>query len=152
MQRIFFCNCQIKKACMKNLLITVCICIIIFACNKTNSSNPISVSLLTGKWELREVIGGLAGDLKYSSGNGNIIQFNSDNTFRLITPSANNVTGKFELIKINSNTTSLLHLKFDSAGYNDATDSLKIENNLLILTTPPSCCDIPYFASYEKLQ
>ena len=138
---------------MKNLLITICICIIIFACNKTNSSNPISVSTITGKWELREVIGGFAGDLKYAAGNGNITEFNSDYTFKIInTSNSNSVTGKFEIIKINSNTVRLLYLKYDSVGYLDATDSLKIENNLLILTTPPSCCDIPYFASYEKLQ
>lgn len=115
MQLKSFVACQIKKDCMKNLLIAATICIIIFACNKTNSSNPISVSAITGKWELREVIGGLAGDIKYSSGNGNITQFNSDNTFRLITPLApNNITGKFEIININSSTTNLLHFKFDS--------------------------------------
>ena len=153
MQRFFPCNCQIKKSCMKNLLIAAIICLIVFACSKTNSSNPITVSNLSGKWELREVIGGLAGDIKYNSGNGNITQFNSDYTFKIINLStANGLTGKFEIIKINSSTTSLLHLKFDSTSYNDATDSLKIENNLLILTTPQNCCDIPYFASYEKLQ
>ena len=45
-------------------------------------SDPISPGLF-GKWELRRQTGGIAGiDSSYNSGNGNIIQFNSDSTFK----------------------------------------------------------------------
>ena len=64
MQRFFFCNCQNKKVCMKNLLIVVIVSLIICSCNRVNIPNPISVSLISGKWELREVVGGFCGRYK----------------------------------------------------------------------------------------
>ena len=123
----------------------------IVSCTKTNTPEP-SLSI-TGRWELRESIGGFAGDLKYVAGNGYILQFNMDLTFKIINPSMPpDVTGKYKLVKFISDSQSILHFKYDSSYYADETDTAKIENNQLIISSPPQCCDIPYKTIYEKLR
>jgi hypothetical protein len=125
------------------------ILVLISSCKKTDPTNL----LIAGNWELRESIGGFDGDVKYTAGNGNILQLNSDMTFKMVYPSPPNTTGKYKVINIfPGNNRDLLHLDFDSAGYSDITDSVKIEGDKLILTTPPQCCDIPYETIYEKLK
>ncbi len=133
---------------MKFLAKILIVLILISSCKKTNQPN-LSVA---GNWELREVIGGFDGDIKYAAGNGNIIQFSPDMTFKMIYPTPPDPTGKYQIINVFPGTNKyLLHLDFDSASYADITDSLKIEGNLLTLSTPPRCCDIPYATVYAKL-
>jgi hypothetical protein len=136
-----------KKASMKIFSIIFIAFILINSCTKSNVENfPI-----TGSWELRESIGGFAGDVKYNPGNGNIFQFNSDMTFKILDSATTIVTGKYQIIKLFGNDKNLLHLKYDSATYSDVTDSVKIENDKLIFSTQPQCCDIPYATIYERL-
>jgi hypothetical protein len=131
---------------MKILSKILLILVLISSCKKTN---PTSLSI-AGNWELRESIGGFVGDIKYAAGNGNILQLNTDMTFKMIYPSPPNTTGKYKVINVLGNR-DLLHLDFDSVGYTDITDSVKIEGDKLILTTPPQCCDVPYETIYEKV-
>jgi hypothetical protein len=59
------------------LLLMIAACFL--GCKK---SEPITPGLF-GKWELRKQTGGIAGiDSSYKAGNGDIIQFNSDSTFK----------------------------------------------------------------------
>ncbi|HSZ86959.1 MAG TPA: hypothetical protein VK787_13080 [Puia sp.] len=59
---------------------------------------------------MRESIGGLVGDIKYAAGNGNILQFNTNMTFKMTYPSPSNVTGKYEVINVfPGNNRNLLH-------------------------------------------
>jgi hypothetical protein len=141
-----FLNLSVRKRLMKILSKILIILVLISSCKKTD---PTTLSI-TGNWELRESIGGFAADVKYAPGNGNILQFNSDMTFKMLFPSPPNTTGKYKFINILGNR-DLLHLNFDSAGYSDVTDSLKIEGDKLILTTPPQCCDVPYENIYQKI-
>jgi hypothetical protein len=143
-----FLNLSGEKRPMKILSKILIIFVLISACKKTN---PTTLSI-AGSWELRESIGGFAGDVKYVAGNGNILQFNSDMTFKMIYTSPPNTTGKYEVKNVfPGSNRNLLHLNFDSAGYSEITDSVKIEGDKLILTTQPQCCDIPYATIYEKL-
>lgn len=135
-----------NKRLMKILSKILLILVLISSCKKTN---PTSLSI-AGNWELRESIGGFVGDIKYAAGNGNILQLNTDMTFKMIYPSPPNTTGKYKVINVLGNR-DLLHLDFDSVGYTDITDSVKIEGDKLILTTPPQCCDVPYETIYEKV-
>ncbi|WP_426670518.1 hypothetical protein ACPPVU_04575 [Mucilaginibacter sp. McL0603] len=59
------------------ILVIVATCCLI-ACKK---SEPISPGIF-GKWELRTMVGGIAGfDSTYKAGNGTILQFNHDSTY-----------------------------------------------------------------------
>jgi hypothetical protein len=136
---------------MKRTIAIALIFIVIAACTRQGSS-AYHLSVV-GKWELREVIGGIA-NLKYSAGNGNAIHFNTDFSFLLISHSAagiDTVTGKYQITKFLSNNQGIVRLQSDSAKYVDATDSVKIEDNKLILSVPYQCCDMPYMTTYEKL-
>jgi len=50
------------------------------ACKK----NQVAPASITGKWELREALGGFK-DSVYAAGNGTIYQFNSNNTYKHFT-------------------------------------------------------------------
>ncbi|HTK19509.1 MAG TPA: hypothetical protein VL442_08355 [Mucilaginibacter sp.] len=88
---------------MKKLLIILLICSVycFTACKKGNSISPN----LFGKWELRRTYGGFGGmDSVYKAGNGNILQFNRDSTYK-----------RFEANKLVSQ--GAFHIKKYSPGY-----------------------------------
>jgi hypothetical protein len=61
------------------LLVIVAACFCMLSCKK---SSPVTPGLF-GKWELRSMMGGIAGfDSTYVAGNGTIYQFNSDSTYK----------------------------------------------------------------------
>jgi hypothetical protein len=73
------------------------------ACKKSSGVAPLPVSSgLFGKWELRRQYGGLAGfDSTYKSGNGKVIQFNKDSTFRKLDGNAVVAQGTFRIQILN---------------------------------------------------
>jgi hypothetical protein len=69
-----------KKAIMKAILLVASLACCLLACKK---SEPISSGIF-GKWELRRQYGGfiIPPDSMYKPGNGNILQFNRDSTYK----------------------------------------------------------------------
>jgi hypothetical protein len=70
-----------KKAIMKKILLVTALACCMLGCKK--SEPPISSSIF-GKWELHRQYGGfiIPPDSTYKPGNGNILQFNSDSTYK----------------------------------------------------------------------
>lgn len=63
---------------MKVFLSILFVALCFFGCKKYNVTPPS----ITGLWELRNIINGSASsDSTYGAGNGNVYQFNSDNTY-----------------------------------------------------------------------
>ncbi|MFI5162499.1 MAG: hypothetical protein ACHQHN_14560 [Sphingobacteriales bacterium] len=68
---------------MKRILFFLLVAGSVVACKKS-SQNPVVSLNITGKWELHRRYGGniIPADTTYQAGNGNIYQFNSDNTYK----------------------------------------------------------------------
>lgn len=66
---------------MKRLVLIIFIASSLMACKKSGTGPSISI---TGKWELHKTYGGFIQppDSVYQAGNGNILQFNSDGTYK----------------------------------------------------------------------
>ena len=104
------------------ILIIIIIVICSAGCKKGNSVSPT----LFGKWELRHSYGGLAGfDSVYKAGNGNILQFNSDSTYKRFESKRLTATGVFHIKRYNNpteNPISTYMIFFDNTTYGDAFD------------------------------
>ncbi|MBS1521180.1 MAG: hypothetical protein JST50_09295 [Bacteroidetes bacterium] len=97
------------------VLIIIAIAICSVSCKK---SSPVSPTLF-GKWELRHSYGGLAGfDSVYKAGNGNILQFSSDSTYKRFEANKLAATGVFH-IKHYTNPDGYA-IYFDNITYGDA--------------------------------
>jgi len=101
------------------ILIVVVICGL--SCKKGSS---VSSSTLFGKWELRHSYGGLAGfDSVYKAGNGNILQFNGDSTYKRFEANKLVAQGDFHIKHYNhpsENPISEYEIFFDNTTYGDA--------------------------------
>jgi hypothetical protein len=80
---------------MKKILLLIVITSGLAACKKGQVEQP---SGLTGKWELRETLGGFK-DSTYAAGNGTILQFNSNNTYKHFTKGIQDDQGTYQYKK-----------------------------------------------------
>ena len=104
---------------MKKAFLLVVVCCLM-ACEKGSSVSPG----LFGKWELRRNYGGLAGfDSVYKAGNGHILQFNSDSTYKRFEANKLVTTGIFHIKHYNNpseNSISEYAIFFDNTTYGEA--------------------------------
>jgi len=107
---------------MRTILLLVLVVVCALACKK---SAPVTPGLF-GKWELRHSYGGLAGfDSVYKAGNGNVLQFNSDSTYKRFESKRLAATGVFHIKHYNNpteNSISTYMIFFDNTTYGDAFD------------------------------
>jgi len=105
---------------MRAILLLLLLATCALACKK---SEPVQPGLF-GKWELRHSYGGLAGfDSVYRAGNGNILQFNSDSTYKRFDPKGLAKTGVFHIKRYTSSTenpVTTYMIFFDNTTYGDA--------------------------------
>ena len=134
---------------MKKIFFTAVAASILFlSCSKTNNSGN---NLITGKWELRESAGGIAGTIKYAAGNGVIVQFDNGNRYQFISSSIVTDSGTYQLSKARNPGDWMLNRQYTYNGQTQtATDSVRVTNNQLIFIARWACCDMPTL-SYEKL-
>jgi hypothetical protein len=91
-------------------------------------------------WELRELVGGIAGIITYQPGNGNIVEFKSDNSF--VRSQKGNVisSGTYKLqIKLEKDQYRLI---YQTDTYIQTQD-ITLKGDTLVLLAAESCCDIP---------
>ncbi|HVV55625.1 MAG TPA: hypothetical protein VHC47_09885 [Mucilaginibacter sp.] len=117
---------------MKRFLILIIAVCSLAACKKDGS--PVSANII-GKWELHERRGGniIPQDTIYQAGNGNILQFYADSTYKQYTNGTLSAQGVFHII-INgyrSGTDVYDELYFDNDVYFDYL--ISISGNSLIL-------------------
>lgn len=102
---------------MKRLLIILLICTVycMSACKKGNGISPT----LFGKWELRRSYGGgfALYDTIYKAGNGNILQFNRDSTYKRFETNKLVSQGVFHIKHYNTGDYGIF---FDNTTYGDA--------------------------------
>jgi len=107
---------------MRKLLIILLTCSVycISACKKGSAVSPT----LFGKWELRRSYGGFLGhDSVYKAGNGNILQFNSDSTYKRFEAKRLTTTGVFHIRNYynpGQNAIASVMILFDNSTYGDA--------------------------------
>lgn len=105
---------------MRKILLLTFIVVCALACKK---GTPVTPGLF-GKWELRRSYGGFLGsDSVYKAGNGNILQFNSDSTYKRYEAKKLTSTGVFHIKHYNNpagNSISEYMMFFDNTTYGDA--------------------------------
>jgi hypothetical protein len=136
---------------MRFLLIAAFAGLLLFSCNKTNSPGK---GMITGKWELRQSTGGIAGTINYASGNGMAIVFDNNKQYQYIYPAADSVSPRSGTYEIKGSAHSgdwLLQLQYvvDNQAYKEK-DSIRFEANKLIFISTAPYVDMPTF-SYERL-
>ena len=123
--------------------------LLLSACGKTNRTT--GNSLIEGKWELRQQLGGIIAKIDYEPGNGNTYVFTSDGNFQTTHANTTSVTGTYKMIPSASSSDWLLTFQFVQNGQTQSqTDSVRFGNNQLIFLPQASCCDIPT-VYYEHL-
>ncbi len=135
---------------MKTFIIVMLACLLIISCRKSSIDNQ---RLLTGKWELRQSAGGIAGNINYAAGNGYLVEFYNNNQYKFTFPRGVNsipLSGSYQLTRSSRSGDWLLQLQY--ALNNQAIkekDSVRFEGSKLIFLPAASCCDIPTI-TYEK--
>jgi len=127
---------------MKRYLLIVLVLGTFIACKKKGVSPSINV---IGKWELARRYGGniLPADTAYKPGNGNILQFNADSSFKQYTNGALTTSGTFHIYKN--------QLYFNTNSYNDQAFSYMISISGGLLTFKPMMPDVGTTV-YDKIQ
>ena len=129
---------------MRLNVIAIVGCLAMISCTKGNNSN----SIITGKWEVRQSIGGIAGVIQYEPGQGTRYQFSADNTFVMTqySPGAGAASGTYAL-KMSSRPgdwlLTLSSVNPQTGNTYSMTDSIRFDKNQLIILPFASCCDIP---------
>lgn len=119
---------------MKKFLFIICLAAIALGCTKSKLS-PASQELI-GKWEIRSTSGGLAGSTNtYPAGNGHVILFNADNTYKSYQKDSLTDEGTYEIIKNSINFAGELN---DGIYFNHARPGtiIKLSGNSLLLDDP----------------
>ncbi|ASU35819.1 hypothetical protein [Mucilaginibacter xinganensis] len=84
---------------MKIFLFIICIAAAVAGCKK-GTLNPSASSGLMGTWELRHYSGTLAGvSIEYPKGNGKLVQFSADSTYKRFTNFKLDNQGTFKIVK-----------------------------------------------------
>lgn len=110
------------------------------SCKKNNTAE----NAVTGKWELREETGGLAGKISYEPGNSTIWIFQGNRQFQTIYKNGPAISGNYQLEPSARSGDFLLRLQFSQNGQlQSKTDSVRFEKKQLVFLPFASCCDIP---------
>ena len=79
---------------MRTIILLILVIVCALACKK---SEPVQPGLF-GKWEIRNRSGSIAGfDSTYKAGNGTIMQFNSDSTYKYYIKNKLTTSGTFRI-------------------------------------------------------
>jgi hypothetical protein len=136
-----------KEKAMKIYVVAAFSVFLSLSCGKTN----ITGDAIAGKWELRELSGGIAGTIKYSPGNGNIVQFDRNNRYTYSFSGTTIQTGSYTIKKIVNTGDWRLQLQYFSNGQSFTNeDSIRFQRNQLVFLPRNTCCDIPT-AYYDRL-
>jgi hypothetical protein len=133
---------------MKVFMMLAFAVVLTVSCHKNNVSCRDEI---VGKWELRELSGGIAGTLKYQPGNGIIYLFDENRGYQYISPGSPVLTGTYEIKKAGGSGDWLLQLHYTYNGQPQLeNDSVRFSGNKLIFLPLETCCDMPT-VTYERL-
>jgi hypothetical protein len=122
-------------------------CITAFSCKKNIAVNY----LITGKWELREEVGGIAGKISYEPGKGTLWVFNSNGQFQTDYVNGPTISGSYQLQQSVRAGDYLLKLQYIQNGQAQArSDSVRFNKKQWLVLPFAACCDIPT-SYYERL-
>ena len=124
--------------------------LLLFSCSKNDSDNGPAI---TGTWELRQSVGGIAGTIDYAPGNGFGIVFYANSTYKVtVPPNVNSIeqSGPYEIKTSAKPGDWLLKRQYVLNGQTlTQNDSVRFDKKNLVFLPSASCCDIPTI-SYEK--
>jgi hypothetical protein len=147
---MFFLSCQTKEKDMKTCIIAALICTLIASCKKSSIEG---VNMISGKWELRQSAGGIAGTINYEPGNGTVYKFDINQGYQFTTTTNGfSRLGNYEIKPSANSGDWLLNLKYllNSQTITE-TDSIRFDKNKLVFLPSASCCDMPTVV-YERWQ
>ena len=128
---------------MRAFLFVLCIAAVAMGCKKDSQPN----SPLFGKWELRIQRSGWQPDKNFAAGNGNILQFNADSTYKFYVGGAVTKQGTFHIAKpAYAQTPENINLIY----YDKSTDGELIDVQNDKLTLGSSAADGPSYVYAKK--
>ncbi len=129
-------------------------CLIILAGCHKSTERPASGnnSDIIGTWEISVVTGGFNGVEHFAPGNGNTITFDTSGRFLQISYGLPiTFGGSYEIKSTSLPDKRLLVMRYDTLALPTITDTLVIKDDMLLLSQPPQCCDIPYEWEYRRI-
>ena len=99
-----------------------------------------SKNSLVDKWEVRQSSGGIAGTIHYPPGNGNILEFKSDNAYAYYNKVDTVQTGTYSLQPAPEK--DEYRITFHNNTY-DLSQNINLKGDTLVLLSSAPCCDMP---------
>lgn len=117
---------------MKKILFFICLMAVITGCKENYTPN----NSLTGSWELVRQIG-MDYNLTFAAGQGNILQFNTNNTYKVFAKSLVINEGSYRLIKKGQ---TPYNKDFDAIymGEGGIMNAISLKADSLIISTAPN--------------
>lgn len=111
-----------------------------FSCCKKEKGLSAAKNSLVDKWGVRQSSGGLAGTIVYPPGNGNILEFKSDNSYAYYNKVDTVQTGTYSLQSAPEK--DEYRVTFHNNTY-DLSQNISLKGDTLVLLSSARCCDMP---------
>jgi hypothetical protein len=110
------------------------------SCQKAlTDDRPVDCGI-AGNWELRKSEGGIAGTIDYQQGNGNLFEFKTDGTYKIIVTGTVHETGTYTVQPSITPGQWILKMVNPSSV---TTISIRINEQQLVFLKLSDCCDYP---------
>lgn len=142
---------------MKRVILLATAFTAIIACKKSDVNTTTQVAgcnVYATKWELRKSEGSILGNMNYLPGNGIVIEFYANDSFKTANPMSSIIardSGTYTLTNTNTVGDFYLTRKFINNGYNfTQTDSIRFVGTQMVFLAHNGWADEPTLY-YEKL-
>ena len=109
-------------------------------CKKGGKDLSDTKNNLINKWEIRTSVGGIAGTINFQPGNGNRLEFKSDNSFTQYENGSAFQSGTFDLKPTSE--TDQYKLIFHT-NVREIVHTIILKSDTLVLLKLEPCCDFP---------
>lgn len=122
-------------------------------CKKAKDAPSASEIGLASKWELRKMVGGIWGTLNYQPGNGQILEFKSDNSFAYSEKDTIYQSGTYDLQYTSQKDQYLITFHWQQINMQEESwNAMVIADSLgLSKPGPPECCDVISYYKYVRI-
>lgn len=126
---------------MKTTTFMIILATTLLCCSKKGGRNNNGQNEgLIDKWEIRKSVGGISGIINYQPGNGNVLDFKSDNSFLQYESGSVFQSGTYDLKPISGNDSFRLTIH---TNMRDMSQAVILKGDTLVLLRFEPCCDIP---------
>jgi hypothetical protein len=134
---------------MKKIACLILVAATFNCCKKGTDDHSAGEKSIVAKWEIRKSVGGIWGTLNYQPGNGNIIEFKSDNSYTTYQKDTIIYSGTYDLLATSE--TDNYTITFHGQRMEDQSWHARVNADILELSKAPECCDVPNYHKYVRV-